>query len=94
MGSTTKSIDNQIIGHFFFQSKCEAERAGNSLLAVSGYTQGSGFAAEAIAVAFTTNQTDSRFQLPEGFEYNPELYLMALQAGANDNHSPELGRVA
>jgi hypothetical protein len=51
-------------------------RAGNPLLAIGNYTDASGFGTEAIAVAFTSDQTNTRFLLPEGFEYDPEVFLL------------------
>lgn len=53
-----------------------ASLAGNPLLAVGNYTQPNGFNAEAIAVAFTTDQSDTRFVLPDGFEYDPEVFSL------------------
>lgn len=51
-------------------------RAGNTILAVGGYSRQNGNTAEAIAVAFTSDQTDTRFVLPDGFEYDPEVYTL------------------
>ncbi len=49
-------------------------RAGNPLLAVGNYTQVNGFDAEAIAVAFTTDQTNTRFVPPDGFAYDSDVF--------------------
>ncbi len=49
-------------------------RAGNPLLAVGNYTQTNGFDAEAIAVAFTTDQTNTRFVPPDGFAYDSDVF--------------------
>jgi hypothetical protein len=49
-------------------------RAGNRLLAVGSYTGTTGVGAEAIAVGFTTDQSNTRFILPDGFEYDPEVF--------------------
>jgi hypothetical protein len=44
------------------------------LLAVGSYTGTTGVGAEAIAVGFTTDQSNTRFILPDGFEYDPEVF--------------------
>jgi hypothetical protein len=51
-------------------------RAGNSVLAVGDYTRQGGNTAEAIAVAFTSDQTNTQFQVPDGFAYDPEVFKL------------------
>ena len=53
-----------------------AGRAGNPVLAVGSYTQTGGIGAEAIAVAFTNDQTNTRFILPDGFAYDREVFTL------------------
>jgi hypothetical protein len=66
-------------------------RADNSIIRYGSfhYLTSGGFASEtreAIAVAFTTDQVNTRFVLPTGFAYNPEVFkLPNLRAPANDN---------
>jgi Ca2+-binding RTX toxin-like protein len=51
-------------------------RAGNTVLAVGDYTRRGGNTAEAIAVAFTSDQTNTRFVLPAEFAYDPEVFTL------------------
>jgi hypothetical protein len=79
-------------------------RAGNRLLAVGSYTGTTGVGAEAIAVGFTTDQSNTRFILPDGFEYDPEVFglpnlrgygsLPDLWVGNNDNDLKDGERLA
>jgi hypothetical protein len=47
-----------------------ATNAGNSILANGGYTTTTGTTREVIAVAFTTDQVNTRYVLPDGFASN------------------------
>ncbi|HEX8076379.1 MAG TPA: hypothetical protein VF511_01080, partial [Chthoniobacterales bacterium] len=51
-------------------------RAGNSILAVGSFTLTGGYQGEAVAVAFSTDQVNTVYQLPEGFEYDPEVFSL------------------
>ncbi len=71
-------------------------RAGNPLLAIGDYTQNNGFGAEAIAVAFRTDPSNTRFQLPAGFQYDAQVFELPNLHGygavpdlwiANDNET-------
>jgi hypothetical protein len=75
-------------------------RAGNSVLYGGSYTTTAGQPREAIAVAFTTDQVNTRFVLPVGFAYDPEVFTLPnlrgygqlpdLWVAANDNSDDKL----
>jgi hypothetical protein len=54
----------------------DRQRAGNPILAVSDYRRTGGTTAEAIATAFVTDATNTRFVTPDGFAYDPEVYAL------------------
>jgi Ca2+-binding RTX toxin-like protein len=51
-------------------------RNDNAVLAIGSYVQTGGIAAEAIAVGFNTDQSNTRFILPDGFAYDPEVFVL------------------
>ena len=51
-------------------------RAGNRFLGIGSYTSATGISAEAIAVGFSSDQSNTRFILPDGFEYDPEVFSL------------------
>jgi Ca2+-binding RTX toxin-like protein len=51
-------------------------RAGNSILFTGGFTLTGGHQGEAVAVGFSTDQLNTVYQLPEGFEYDPEVFSL------------------
>jgi hypothetical protein len=51
-------------------------RNGNAVQAIGNYTQGTGFSAEAIAVGFNTDQSNTRYIIQEGFAYDPEVFVL------------------
>jgi hypothetical protein len=46
-------------------------RAGNSSLGISNFAGEDGFDREVVAVGFRTDQTNTRFIVPDDFEYDP-----------------------
>jgi hypothetical protein len=51
-------------------------RSGNAVQAIGNYTDATGQSSEAIAVGFSTNQSDTRYIIPEGFAYDPEVFVL------------------
>ncbi len=51
-------------------------RAGNQLLGIGSYSSATGVSAEAIAIGFNRDLSNTRFVLPDGFEYDPEVFSL------------------
>lgn len=49
-------------------------QSGHEILASSSYTTTEGVQAEAVAVDFSTDQVNTLFVLPDGFEFDPEVF--------------------
>ena len=64
------SLSNRTPGGF------RPSRDGNRLLGIGSYSSVTGVNAEAIAVGFTTDQSNARFILPDGFDYDPEVFSL------------------
>lgn len=52
------------------------DRAGNPVQYTGSYTLTGGATREIIAVTFTTNQIATDYTLPEGFEYDPDVFKL------------------
>ena len=70
-------------------------RAGNGVLFGGSYTDTAGNGREVIAVAFTTDQVNTRYLLPEGFAYDPDVFTLPnLRGYVDDNEFSEMKRAA
>ena len=49
-------------------------RSENGLISVGSFTGPSGLTGEVAAVAFATDQVNTHFELPAGFQYDPEVF--------------------
>ena len=52
------------------------DRAGNTVIATGEVLRGDGSSAEAIAVNFLTDRVNSQFIVPEGFEFDPQVFWL------------------
>jgi hypothetical protein len=50
--------------------------AGNTVLQTSSFTYQDGTTADVAAISFATDQMNTQFVLPDGFEYDPEVFLL------------------
>ncbi|RDV07388.1 tandem-95 repeat protein [Sphingorhabdus pulchriflava] len=62
----------------------EQRRAGNTLLGIGSFSEAGGFEAEAVAVAFRNDQTNTRFVLPDNFTYDDEVLSLPNLKGYGD----------
>ncbi|MFC4292418.1 hypothetical protein ACFOWX_08315 [Sphingorhabdus arenilitoris] len=63
----------------------EANRLGNSILGISSFVTQDGRTAEVVAVGFRTDQTNTRFIIPDDFEYDTYVFSLPNLSSANDN---------
>jgi len=54
----------------------ERRRAGNSILGISSFEGADGFDREVIAVGFRTDQTNTRYIVPDDFEYDADVFTL------------------
>ena len=65
-----------VVGIDLAAAASKERRAGNSILFTGGFTLAGGYRGEAAAVGFSTDQVNTVYQLPAGFEYDPEVFSL------------------
>jgi Ca2+-binding RTX toxin-like protein len=75
-GELSTLADRSIVSIRLDASPSTEARAGNSVLYSSTFTLSNGAVHEAVAVAFSTDQINARYQLPDGFTYDPEVFSL------------------
>ncbi|WP_108811931.1 putative Ig domain-containing protein [Sphingorhabdus sp. Alg231-15] len=62
----------------------ERTRAGNSILGISSFAGEDGFDREVVAVGFSTDTSNSLFVIPDGFQFDPDVFTLPNLRGYGD----------